>query len=95
MLNFTILKDVVDSKYLGSAIAYVNMFTVAGGALFQPIAGLIIDASHEVNTTSSIIGYTGKDFMIGLAVIPIVQLLAFIIALFLKERKKLSCSSVK
>ena len=87
VLNFTILKDVVDSKYLGSAIAFVNMFTVAGGALFQPLAGLIIDTSHSFNTTVTIKGYTRTDFMIGLAIIPAVQLLAFFIALALKEKK--------
>ncbi len=94
VLNFTILKDVVDTKYLGSAIAYVNMFTVAGGALFQPIAGLIIDASYKINKAPSFtcpVGescYSRLDFMIGLAIIPVVQLLAFIIGLLLKEKKK-------
>jgi MFS family permease len=88
VLNFTILKDVVDSKYLGSAIAFVNMFTVAGGALFQPLAGLIIDTSHRVNAPAAIKGYNGLDFMIGLAIIPVVQFLAFLIAMALKEKKE-------
>jgi hypothetical protein len=85
ILNFAILKDIVDIKYLASAIAFVNMFTVAGGAIMQPIAGILIDTSNKINNTPV---YSATDYMFGLAIIPVILTAAFIISIFLREKKK-------
>lgn len=80
VLNFTIIHDLVSKRYLGTAIAYLNMFTAAGGALLQPVAGFLIQ--HHTHQTTQ--GYTASDYKFGLMVIPIILIASFIISLFFK-----------
>ena len=70
----------------GTAVATTNMFIMAGGMIFQPLAGTLLDfhASGVLNAGGLRI-YTPEDYHFALSIIPIGVALGISLCLFLKE----------
>lgn len=70
----------------GTAVATTNMLIMAGGMIFQPVAGLLLDlhASGAVGVDGLRI-YTGTDYNFALSIIPLGVALGIFLCLFLKE----------
>lgn len=55
LLNFDLVKKIVSGKYVATAIALLNMFVIAGGAMTQVVSGYVIEkvqASDSYKTQS-------------------------------------------
>ncbi len=85
-LCFALGKEANPIQVSGTSVAVTNMLIMAGGAVFQPVVGKLLDLH-----TSSPIGpnglpvYTAADYTFALSVIPIGAAIGIILAFFLKE----------
>lgn len=70
----------------GTAVAATNMLIMAGGMIFQPVAGLLLDlhASGAVGVDDLRI-YTASDYNFALSIIPFGVALGIALCFFLKE----------
>lgn len=85
-LCFALGKESNPIQISGTAVAVTNMLIMAGGAIFQPMVGKLLDMH-----TSSRIGidglpvYSAGDYSFALSVIPIGVAIGIFLSLFLKE----------
>ena len=82
VLNFDIVKNLVDPKIVATGMALLNMCGMLGATLLQLLSGASI---HYFSTSSQ---YDPTDLKKGLAIIPICFLVAFIISLFIVDKPK-------
>lgn len=85
-LCFALGKESNPIQISGTAVAVTNMLIMAGGAIFQPVVGKLLD----LHTTSPIganglPAYAANDYTFALSVIPIGVALGIFLSLFLKE----------
>jgi MFS family permease len=57
VIGFSAAKELFPSRISGTAIGLVNLFPFAGGALFQPVLGWILERGGRVDGTFSAVGY--------------------------------------
>jgi MFS family permease len=72
-----------------TAVAFVNMITMFGGFIFQPLIGVLLDTvwRHHETFKEGIRVYTLSDYRIALSVIPLAMLISAVLALTLRESK--------
>lgn len=76
----------VDQKLLGRVSGVVNALTMLGAALFQPLVGLLLNASRAQRLDSV---YILADYRLALSIVPFCMFLALIVSWkgFLKPKK--------
>ncbi len=85
-LTFAVVKDNNDTDVTGTAIGLNNMAVVAGGAIFQPLVGIILHAHWNGVTHAGAPVYSASDYHIALAVLPVCYIIAAIVgAKYLRE----------
>jgi sugar phosphate permease len=57
VIGFTTNKELFPVQMAGTATGLVNLFPFAGGAVFQPILGYVLEAQGRVNDAFTIQGY--------------------------------------
>lgn len=85
-LCFALGKENNPAPISGTAVAVTNMLIMAGGAIFQPVVGKLLD----FHTTSPLGAnglpvYTASDYTFALSVIPLGVALGIIVSFFVKE----------
>ncbi|OGT45173.1 MAG: hypothetical protein A3E83_07815 [Gammaproteobacteria bacterium RIFCSPHIGHO2_12_FULL_41_20] len=85
-LCFPLGKENNPIQIAGTAVAVTNMLIMAGGAIFQPVVGKLLD----MHTTSplgldNLPTYTASDYTFALSVIPIGVAIGIFLSFFLKE----------
>ena len=70
ILTFAVVKDINDPQHLATAIGFNNMAVVVGGAIFQPLVGLLLQwhATHHSSAITSV--YSLEDYTFALTAIP-------------------------
>jgi hypothetical protein len=86
ILTFAMARDVATRHTAGMAIAFVNTLCMMGGLIFQREIGSLLDKSWSGQMIDGIRYYSVHDYQHALLVIPLSLFLAFIIALFYKEK---------
>lgn len=86
LLNFSYAVDLHQNKATGSALAFTNFVIMLGGAIFQPLVGWLLDAFTTSIYANGATTYSQTDYKIAMLVFPISFFIAFILALFLKEK---------
>lgn len=87
VLNYSSLRKSVAPVRIATALALVNMFLPLSGGILQPLTGFAV---QELGHTYSEI----LSFKIALAIIPVLMLCSFIIALFIKDTNSKETSSL-
>lgn len=82
ILTFSVVKENNHSDTLGSAIGFNNMMVVAGGALLQPLAGIILQLFWDGQIIDSIPVYSIQAFQLSLVTIPLCYMIAIGLVLF-------------
>lgn len=82
ILSFALVKDISQEHELATAISINNMAVVVGGAIFQPLVGLILRAYTQSDIVSQ---YTAADFSVALVLVPLCYLLGGVVAVFKME----------
>lgn len=85
-LTFALSKESNPIAISGTSVAITNMLIMAGGAIFQPLVGKLLDLHAEgaVNAQGLPI-YNASDYLFALSVIPIGVAIGIFLSLFLKE----------
>lgn len=83
VLNFAIAHEINRPGVCGAAIGFTNMVTVAGGAIFQPLVGLLLRLEWDGKIVSGVAQYTATNYHWSLLVLPIIQVIGLLIAIFL------------
>lgn len=82
-LAFGVVKDNNHANVAGTAIGINNMATVAGGAIFQPIIGLLLHFHWDGATHNGIPSYSAADYRNAFIALPLCYFFAFLIGKFL------------
>lgn len=80
VIAFTTTKELFPVQIAGTSTGLVNLFPFAGGAVFQPLLGYILDRQGHVEGAFTLAGYKHAFF-----VLFICGLVAFVASLCLKE----------
>ncbi len=85
-LCFALGKESNPIQISGTAVAVTNMLIMAGGAIFQPVVGKLLDL-HTTSSvgTNGLPVYTASDYTFALSVIPLGVALGIFLSVFLKE----------
>jgi len=79
-IGFTVAKELFPIQVAGTSTGITNLFPFAGGALFQPLIGLILDYSGKLGTI-----YSTEAYQISFIGFLIAAILALVSAFFIKE----------
>lgn len=87
-LSFGLVKDQSHASVMGTAMGFNNMAVVAGGALFQPLVGILLDLSRKGEMLNGVPVYTAIDYRWAFWILPVCYLLGVVISIFfLKETR--------
>jgi MFS family permease len=80
VIGFTTTKELFPVQIAGTSTGLVNLFPFAGGALFQPLLGYVLERGGRVGTAFALSGYK-QAFLILFGC----GLISFLACLFMKE----------
>jgi MFS family permease len=85
-LCFALGKESNPIQISGTSVAVTNMLIMAGGAIFQPVVGKLLDL-HSTSPlgANGLPVYTSSDYTFALSVVPIGVALGIFLSVFLKE----------
>lgn len=81
-LAFAVVKDNNPDHVVGTAIGFNNMIVVLSGAVFQPIAGLVLHHLWHGQMQNGVPVYTTHDYIVAMSIIPFCGLLGLIMSMF-------------
>lgn len=85
-LSFGLVKDQSHPSMVGTAIGFNNMAVVAGGALFQPLVGFLLDMNWTGEIEGGIPVYSASNYRWALLILPLCYFVGLVVSrLFLKE----------
>ncbi len=84
-LSFGVVKDHNSTTTVGTAIGFNNMAVVAGGALFQPLIGILLYYYWNGALQAGKPFYSALDYQKSFILLPICFILAFIVSQFLLQ----------
>lgn len=85
-LSFGLVKDQSHPRVVGTAIGFNNMAVVAGGAIFQPLVGVLLDWNWKGEIVAGVPVYSAANYRWALLILPICYFVGIIIStFFLKE----------
>ena len=79
-LAFALVKDNTHPYQVGTAIGFVNMCVVAGGAFFQPLVGFILKRGWSGEMIENAPVYSVSDYRKALLIIPICYTIAWLVS---------------
>ncbi|MFA5958885.1 MAG: MFS transporter [Tatlockia sp.] len=83
-IAYAVSTEIHESNVVGTSIAFTNMISIFIGALMQPLVGRLVDmvsGSRAYNVETLLL----SDFQAGLKILPLCSLVAFLLALTVKE----------
>lgn len=85
-LCFALGKENNPIQISGTAVAVTNMLIMAGGMIFQPVVGKLLDL-HTINTigANGLPVYSASDYTFAMSIIPIGVAIGIVLSVFLKE----------
>lgn len=84
-LVFSLSREKNPNQISGTATAITNFFIMAGGVIFQPFLGWILDKHWNGVMANGVPVYSINDYKFALAVVPIGLALSCVLTLFIKE----------
>ncbi len=82
-VSFAVVKDNNPAHLVGTACGFNNLSVLLGGAIFQPLVGVILHRSESLRVVHDISVYTIGSYQKALMVMPCCYLASLILALFL------------
>lgn len=84
-LSFAVVKDNNHASVTGTAVGFNNMAVVAGGALFQPLVGILLQYHSQGVMVNNTPVYSLADYRYALVVLPFCYLAGLGCWLFMRE----------
>ena len=95
-LSFAMVKDNNSPDVVATAIGFNNMAVVLGGAIFQPLTGVLLKLYWHPGTLHGASTYTVSDYRIALFALPLCYVVGFMISKFLLQEthcREVYCSA--
>ena len=80
VIAFTANKELFPVQMAGTATGIVNLFPFAGGAVFQPLLGYVLEQHGRAGAGFTLMGYRSAFLLLFVS-----GLIAFLFSLFIKE----------
>jgi len=80
VVGFTTNKELFPVQMTGTATGLVNFFPFAGGAVFQPVLGYVLEKQGKVDGAFTLVGYQQAFLVLFLC-----SIIALVASFFLKE----------
>jgi len=87
ILCFALAKESNAPELNGASLGLINTFAVGGGAVLQPLVGIVLDFLWDGAMLDGAPVYALADYRIGLAVLPFCCAISLVTTLFIKEPK--------
>lgn len=84
-VSFAVVKDNNPSHLVGTASGFNNLSVLLGGAIFQPLVGVILHRSDQWHLVNDIPVYTLDSYQKALLIMPICYLVSLIISIAMRE----------
>lgn len=82
-VSFALIKDHHPNSLVGTASGLNNLMVLSGGAIFQPLVGIILQRNAVIDHVQNLPVYTIQSYNKALFILPIFYLLSLVICLFL------------
>lgn len=87
-ITFSFVRDNNDNNIVGTAMGFNNMAVVLGGAIFQPVVGVILDNHWQGRILNGAHIYNIHSYEIALICVPLCFIVGiFVMKFFVKEKK--------
>lgn len=83
--SFSIIREINSANISGTALGFMNMLNMIGGALGQPLVGWLLDSVWDGKLDAGVRVYTLTNFHFALAVLPICIAISLLILFFIRE----------
>ncbi len=84
-ISYALIKEHNAGNGSGAAMGLVNMMAVAGGAVFQPIVGLLLDAQWQGTMIDGARIYSQETYANAFLLLPVLYFGSLIFGLFIRE----------
>lgn len=88
ILCFAVAKESNAPELSGASLGLINTFAVGGGAILQPLVGLVLDARWDGAILDGARVYGLDDYRMGLAVLPVCCAVSMLAAILMREPKR-------
>lgn len=88
ILCFAVAKESNAPELSGASLGLINTFAVGGGAVLQPLVGVVLDARWDGAMLDGARIYAVGDYQSGLAILPICCAVSLAAATLMKEPKR-------
>ena len=85
VIVFAIGREVSPKHIAATAVSVTNMFTMIGGAVFQPLIGIVLDMSWAGKVSHGMHIYSSATYTFALSILPIALLITVFLSFMLKE----------
>ena len=82
-VSFAVVKDNNPEELVGTASGFNNLSVLLGGAIFQPVVGMILDRCGTLHLVNDVPRYTVESYQTALLIMPICYLISLMLILFL------------
>ncbi len=84
-VSFAVVNDNNPASLVGTASGFNNLSVLLGGAIFQPLVGVMLQASHAFSIEQGVSVYTVNSYQHALLVMPCCYLLSLLLVLFVLQ----------
>jgi MFS family permease len=88
ILCFAVAKESNAPELSGASLGLINTFAVGGGAVLQPVVGLVLDGRWDGAKLEGVPVYALGDYQVGLAILPICCAVSLFAAILMAEPKR-------
>lgn len=82
---FSITREINPNNISATALGFMNMLNMVGGALLQPFIGYLLDRNWTGETLADARVYSLVDYHLALAILPAIIFIALLLLPFIKE----------
>ena len=85
--SFTLMHDLHSSMCSGAALGFMNTANMIGGALGQPLIGVLLDATWDGTLVNGVRIYSVANYQYSLSCLPVMILLSLVLIPFIQEKR--------
>jgi predicted MFS family arabinose efflux permease len=85
--SFTLIHDLHINESGGAALGFMNAANMLGGALGQPLIGVLLDARWDGTLVNNVRIYSVADYQYALSCLPMLLVISLVLIPFIKEKR--------
>ena len=83
--SFTLMRNLHSNGNSGAALGFMNTANMVGGAIGQPVIGVLLDMLWDGNMINNVRVYSAANYQYSLSCLPIIIAISLILIPFIKE----------